>query len=326
MTGWRAKFCRGWKLNKSRLRISLTTSGKTLLFLAVFLLFAAQNTGNNLLYLMSSCFFACLVMAGISSLRNLSGLNVELQVPEFCFAGHPCLLRCRVEEIAGRPHHSLAFEDDFLAVLPVGSMAILKTSFSVESRGQYLVKNMKVFSCYPVDLFITRIEIPVDALPVGPEPARNFPEPLAKDIAGSQQRQVSGKEGDYWMQSLYNEGSDAAMINWNISARSTHEWVLIRSISFGAPRRLIFNFSGLDQSGFEKGLQIIAGLIVRLRDARSDALVWADSFRRGYAWLSVNDDFPGIVRWLACLNLEEVVPASDGDADEVKLAQLMVRS
>ncbi len=274
---------------------------------------------------MSSCFFACLVMAGISSLRNLSGLKVELQVPEFCFAGSPCLLRCRIEEVAGRPHHSLAFEDDFQAFLPAGSMVILKTSFTVESRGQYLVKNMKVFSCYPVDLFITRVEIPVNALPVGPEPARNVPEPLAKDLAGSRQRQVSGKEGDYWMQSLYHDGSDAAMINWNISARSTHEWVLIRSINFGAPRRLLFNFSGLDQTGFEKGLQMVAGLIVRLRDTRSDALVWANSFRKGYTWLSVNDDFAGIVRWLACLSHEETIPQSDGEQDEVKLAQLMVR-
>ncbi len=313
-------------MNKPRLRISLTASGKTLLFLAVFLLFAAQNTGNNLLYLMSSCFFACLVLAGISSLRNLSGLNVELQVPEFCFAGHPCMLRCRIEETAGRPHHSLAFEDDFLAFLPAGSMAILKTSFAVGSRGQYLIKNMKVFSCYPVDLFITRVEIPVDALPVGPEPARNAPEPLAKDHTGSQQRQASGKEGDYWMQSLYNEGSDAAMINWNISARSTHEWILIRSVNFGAPRRLLFNFSGLDQAGFEKSLQIVAGIIVRLRDTHSDVLVWANSFRKGYTWLSINDDFAGIVRWLACLRHDEAIPLSDGDTDEVKLAQLMVRS
>jgi len=312
-------------LNKPRLRISLTNSGKTLLFLAAFLLFAAQNTGNNLLYLMSSCFFACLVMAGISSLRNLSGLKVELQVPEFCFAGNPCLLRCRIEEIAGRPHHSLSFEDDFQAFLPAGSMVILKTSFAVGARGQYLIKDMRVLSCYPVDLFVTRIEIPVDALPVGPELARNVPEPLAKDPTGSQQRQVAGKEGDYWMQSLYHEGSDATMINWKISARSTHEWVLIRSVNFGAPRRLCFNFSGLDQARFEKGLQIVAGLIVGLRDARSDALVWADSFRKGYTWLSVNDDFSDIVRWLACLKCEEAIPPADGGQDEVRLAQLMVR-
>ena len=313
-------------LNKPGLRISLTASGKTLLFLAVFLLFAAQNTGNNLLYLMSSSFFACLVMAGISSLRNLSGLKVELQVPEFCFAGQPCLLRCRIEEIAGRPHHSLAFEDDFQAFLAAGSMVILKTTFSAGSRGQYLVKNMKVLSCYPVDLFVTRVEIPVDALPVGPEPAGNVPEPLAKDPTGSQQRQVSGKEGDYWMQSIYHEGSDASMINWKISARSTNEWVLIRSVNFGAPRRLLFNFSGLDPAGFEKSLQIVAGLIVGLREARSDAFVWADSSRKGYTWLSINDDFSGIVRWLACLKHEEPVPPSDGVPDEVIMAQLMVRS
>lgn len=149
MTGWLARFFRGLTLNKGRLRFRLSNAGRTLFLLAVFLLFAAQNTGNNLLYLMSSCFFACLIMAGISSLRNLAGLKVDLLLPEFCFAGQEHVLRCRIEDRNGKLHHCLAFEDDYAPYLSPGSMVILKTTVSVPNRGQFLVKEFRLFSMLP---------------------------------------------------------------------------------------------------------------------------------------------------------------------------------
>lgn len=311
-------------MNKNRLRFRLSNAGRTLFLLAVFLLFAAQNTGNNLLYLMSSCFFACLVMAGISSLRNLAGLKVDLQLPEFCFAGQEYVLRCRIEDQIGRQHHCLAFEDDFVACLLPGSMAILKTAISIPVRGQFLVKQLRLFSFYPVDIFFTYIEMPSDAFPAGPIPAKVVPDMLNRDSEGRIQKQSAGKEGDYWMQSHYREGDDASMINWKISARSSQEWVLVKSVSLGSSSRLYFDFSGLSPDAFEKSLQIIAGLLIKMQAQPNEIFIWGNSFRRGYSWLSLHHDMPRIVRWLACLSLgEEIPPASDA-SEAVKVSQWMV--
>lgn len=312
-------------LNKSRLRFRLTNTGRALFFLAVFLLFAAQNTGNNLLYLMSSCFFSCLIMSGISSLRNLAGLKVDLQLPEFCFAGQEYILRCRVEDRLGRYHHCIAFEDDFVPVLPPGGMVILKTTIFVPCRGQFLVKQFRLFSCYPVDIFLTYIEMPADAFPAGPSPAKIFPEMLLKETGGHIQKQSAGKEGDYWMQSHYREGDDASMINWKISARSFHEWVLVKSISLGTSNRLYFDFSGLHPEAFEKCLQIIAGLLVKMRNQPGEVFVWGNSFRRGYSWLSLQHDMPRIVRWLASLSLNETMPPAEGATEAVKVSRWMAK-
>lgn len=294
-------------------------------FLAVFLLFAAQNTGNNLLYLMSSCFFACLLWAGISSLRNLSGLKIEMIYPQFCFAGQENSIRCRVEDRDGRSHHYLGFEDDVVAYLPPLGMIILKTTFQVSRRGQYLVKEFRLFSCYPVDLFLTWLEMPTDALVAGPEPSSQVPEILTNDIGGVLQRQVSGKEGDYWMQKHYQEGDDASQINWSISARSLSEWVLIRSINFGVSRKICFDFSGLDGEVFEGCLKIVAALLIKLRMHETDIQIWADASRRGYAWLSLQHDMGKIVRWLACLTPADIKVPSDSGVEPVRIAQIMVK-
>lgn len=310
-------------MNRLKLRMRLTASGKMLLFLAVFLLFAAQNTGNNLLYLMSSCFLACLLWAGTSSLRNLSGLKIELQFPEFCFAGQENTLRCRVEDLVGRSRFYLGFEDDFVPRLAANEMVILKTSFSVPRRGKYLVKEFKLFSCYPVDLFLTCIEAPVDALMVGPEPSRNIPEIFARNVGGVLQRQVSGKEGDYWMQKHYQDGDDASMINWGISAHSFYEWVLIKSVDFGANRKICFDFSGLDRDLFESSLRVVAGLLVKLRNGGADVLIWADASQRGYSWLSINHDMSGIVRWLACLEPSDPQALMESAVEPIKLSQVV---
>ncbi len=308
-------------LNKARLRFRLSGSGKTLLFLAIFLLLAAQNTGNNLLYLMSSCFFSCLIVSGIVSLRNLAGLKVDLLLPDYCFAGEDTILRCRIEDRLGRVHRCLGFEEDYLAFLEPGSMAILKTSFRVPARGQFLVKQFRLFSCYPVDIFLTSLELPSDAVAVGPLPAMLIPELLARDTGGSIQKQSNGKEGDYWMQSHYQEGEDASLINWKISARSFHEWVLVRSVNLGNTNRLFFDFSGLSAERFETSLQIVAGLLIKMRNQPNETFVWANSFRRGYMWLSLQHDMPKIVRWLACLTADETQPAAEGNSEAIKISQ-----
>ncbi len=308
-------------LNKARLRIRLSGAGKTLSFLAVFLLFAAQNTGNNLLYLMSSCFFASLVMSCLVSLRNMAGLKVDLLLPDFCFAGEEIVLRCRIEDRIGRSHRCLAFEEDFVNILAPGSMVILRTSFSVPSRGQFLAKQFKLFSCYPVDIFFTSLELPPDAVAVGPIPARPAPEMLSVEAGGAIQKQASGKEGDYWMQSHYQDGEDASLINWTISARSFNEWILVRSVNLGNASRLRFDFGGLSSEGFENGLKLISGMLLKWRQNNNEVLVWANSFRRGYTWLSIRNDMPRIVKWLACLTYGETIPPAGDSNETIRVSQ-----
>ncbi len=241
---------------------------------------------------MSSCFFACLVWSAVVSWRNISGLKIELLLPDFCFAGERDIIRCRIEDTAGRPRFFLGFEDDFAEFLPAGSFIILKAGFMASVRGCHEIRSFRVFSGYPVDLFICTCEISSDPLFAGPRPSARVPEIFNIEEGGVFDQLIAGKEGDYWMQKPYQEGEDAMLINWSISARSFTEWVLIKSVKFGLNRKLCFDFSGIDGQMFEDCLEIITGLIVRLRRQDIDAFVWGAGESGHYQWLSVVFDMP----------------------------------
>jgi len=304
-------------------KIRPSRSGKILLFLAIFLLFAAQNTGNNLLYLMSSCFFSCLLWSAVVSWRNISGLKIELLLPDFYFAGQRDTIRCRIEDLAGRPRFFLGFENDFAEFLPAGNFLMLKAEFEAIQRGNCKVSGFKVFSGYPVDLFICYCEISSADYFVGPKPAAQISEVFNRETGGAIARLLSGKEGDYWMQKPYQEGEDASLINWRISASSLTEWVLIRSVNFGLNRKLCFDFSGLSGQVFEDCLEVVAGLIIWLRKHDIDAFVWAMGKTGCYQWLSVVFDLPGLVVWLAQLQPGQTPFPLEADVEKLAFADLL---
>lgn len=309
-------------MNSQRTRIRTSRSGKILILLGVFLLLAAQNTGNNLLYLMSSCFFSCLLWGAFASWRNISGLKIELIFPDYYFAGEQDAIRCRIEDVAGRPRFFLGFEEDFAELLPAGQFIMLKADLQTSQRGCYRVNGFRVFSSYPVDLFISTCELASSELLVGPKLSSRTPEVFNREEGGVIDQLTSGKEGDYWMQKPYQEGEDATLINWSISARSFTEWVLIKSVKYGLNRRLCFDFSGVDAEMFENCLEVVAGLVIRLRRHDIDAFVWGKGETGSYQWLSVISDLPALAAWLARLQPDSFALPEDSDVEMLKFADL----
>lgn len=305
------------------LRIRPSKSGKILLFLTIFLFFAAQNTGNNLLYLLSSCFMTCIIWTGTMSFRNISDLQTKLILPDSCFVGQTLTIRCRIEGGADKSRYYLGFEDDFLTVLRPGERAFLRAEFTPERRGTYSLKNFRIFSSYPADLFLTCIEIVPTLIKVAPAPVTFKHEPLLSSSAGWAEQQQAGKEGDYWMQVPYQEGNDASQISWGISARSMHEWVVIRSTRRGICRRLYCDFSGSNGEDFEKSLQIVSGLIWQLRCKNVDTFIWGEIPVRGYQWLSVKADLPLLVDWLASIRSGNYLFPTDDGAEPFRPLELI---
>ena len=271
---------------------------------------------------MSSCFFACLIWSAVISWRNISGLKIELLLPDYYFAGQKDIIRCRIEDLVGRPRFFLGFEDDFAEFLPASNFLMLKSVLQTSQRGSYKVSGFKVFSSYPVDLFICTCEVlPID-FQVGPRPAARIPEVFNREEGGAVDQLVSGKEGDYWMQKPYQDGEDAMLINWSISARSLTEWVLIKSVKFGLNKKLCFDFDGIEGQMFEDCLEVAAGLIMRLRQHDIDGFVWAAENEGGYCWQSVMFDLPGLVSWLARIQPGQFPQPDDADVEVLKFADI----
>lgn len=310
-------------MTKSRIRIRLTSIGKIALFLSIFLMFSAQNTGNNLLFLMSSCFIAAVVFYTLASYLNLADIEARLEPPEIVFAGETAQLRCYVKDTGGREHTSLAFEGDYCPLVQPHDEVMLKTPLSPSERGVFQLADFVVFSFYPLGFCFVALCVNEQQVFVGPRPADYLPELVDREVGGIIQKFQPGKEGDYWMQKHYESGEDASLINWNISARSDSEWILTRSINYGFPEKLYFDLTGLSGRDFEFALEIVVAVAQKLRGAGSNAFIWGEQAGGQYGWLSVADNFPGLIKWLAALETGAQIPPPTGEFSGIKLFELL---
>src|SRR3972149_5429847 len=67
----------------------LTREGYVFIALIFLIAIAGLNTGNNLLFLILSSMLAAILMSGILSLSVLSGVELEVLLPEHVFARRP---------------------------------------------------------------------------------------------------------------------------------------------------------------------------------------------------------------------------------------------
>jgi hypothetical protein len=293
------------------------------MFLAVFLLLAAQNTGNNLLYLMSSCFLSVVVLIAVLAFRNISGFQAVFELPEVVSAGSEAIVRCRITEKGGREHLLLGFGKDLLSQVAAKETVILKTSVEPGMRGKLVLSEFNVFSFFPCGFFAVSLMLPDVEVWVGPKPGVVPGQLIDREIGGAIQKFQTGKEGEYWMQKHYSPGEDAGLINWTISARSDTEWVLMKTQNYGFPEKLVFDLSGLDEEIFEDCLELVMGILHRLKSAGSHAFVWAEKYDGNYGWLSICDNYADLVKWLARIEYKMPTPPPLGEYEGIDFAKLM---
>ncbi len=75
----------------------LTRQGMAFITMVFLLAVAGLNTGNNLLYLVVASLLAAILMSGVTSLAVLTGLSLEILLPEHVFARRPVPARIRLE-------------------------------------------------------------------------------------------------------------------------------------------------------------------------------------------------------------------------------------
>ena len=226
-------------LYKSKVRLSAI--GGWLTFLAIFLLLSAQNTGNNLLYLVSSCVFSGLFLALVEALYSKNTISVELNYPKLVEVGENAEIICKITNRRKISSYFFRFENSYIEKLSPSANGYLRTSIPLKKTGRYAFKGLSIYQPGVLGIFYIKTILPefsissVDKLTSGGYPAERF---LGKasynDICHS-----DGREGDFWSQELYQDGDDSSKINWTVSARSLDEWVIVRTQSedFKEPKR-----------------------------------------------------------------------------------------
>lgn len=213
--------------NKPKSKIRLTNFGKWLIFLVCFLLFSAQNTGNNLLYLVCSCVLTALIFAFIDILISMHGFKAELLYPKIANPYQNIDIICKIFKINYSNRYYVRFENSWFECIKRGNDCFLKKTLLLDKIGKYTFKGFSVIKPSMLDVFYFQYVFPDFVIFSTDEYGYGFDRHIESKYELEQSSSYD-RSGEFYAQEVYHQGLDASYINWSVSARSNEDWVIIR--------------------------------------------------------------------------------------------------
>ncbi|MCG6552739.1 MAG: DUF58 domain-containing protein [Candidatus Magnetominusculus sp. LBB02] len=197
--------------------------------MSIFLGLSAANTGNNLIYLITAALLGFMGVSGIFGKRNLSRLEVSIEVPPEVFAGVEFPMKITIV-------NRRSFLPGFLLNCSVGQAEALfpfvdaKSAqyklipFQFSQRGVQLAGDIDICSVFPFNFFMrcTRLSLPTEFV-VFPAPKKcTLPGTYQQDMAfgGESPSDQTGFEADIVSIRNYVQGDPLKYISWKATART----------------------------------------------------------------------------------------------------------
>ena len=204
--------------------VKITSSGFIYIIITIVISVAAINTGNNLLYLISSLMLALMALSGFASLINLFFLNISLSSPQEIFAETPARFDLIMEKSFGSSFF-LRCETIFgLILLPYLKKSTERSLWlRFPKRGKVIIDEMKVHSGFPLGFFrrFKRCPIGLEVL-VFPRPISSALLPVTGGLHGNERISDSlfGETGDELKELRDYRCSDPLKwVDWKATAR-----------------------------------------------------------------------------------------------------------
>ncbi len=208
-----------------RFRVKIACPGIIFIVLTLVLGAGAVNTGNNLLYLITSLMLALMGLSGMASLLNLLGLSLDISPPPEIYARQKCLFSLCVKNKKMFPSFLLQFSYDggqaYLGYIPAKKQLTVPAWFIFSKRGWQKISEIKVSSRFPIGFFergfIIKEKKQFLVYPK-PIPCRY---PLTQENGAFQRdgQNILEKEGDLRQLREFYPGDTLKDIHWPATAR-----------------------------------------------------------------------------------------------------------
>ncbi len=250
-----------------RFRVKISLPGIVFILLTLILGGAAVNTGNNLLYLITSLMLALMGLSGMVSLLNLLGLSLDISPPQEVYAGQRALFSLSVKNKKILPSFLLQFSypsgGAYLSYIPAKGRLTVPAWFIFHRRGWQKVGEIRVSSEFPVGFFERGFVIKEERqVLVYPRPipcTDSFA--LEEDIdlrkAGYT---IPEKEGDLRQLRKFYPGDTLRDVHWPATAR--YGKFIVKEYSVERPKALILTID--KRQDLEKNLGRLTYLICKL--------------------------------------------------------------
>ena len=255
LAGWVAitivpSLARRTSLRWFRYHVSYRVTREGIVYLAgIFVVtLAALNTGNNLLFLVLGCMLAGILLSGILSRITLSGIELNLELPEHVFANEPApaivelinlkralpsfALRVVGEQIESNPGASenknvivgaaLLDRPVYFPYLPRGQAVHNRVELLFSKRGIYRQETLALRSRFPFGFLEKTRKLPARA-EVGAypsiQPTETFYEILPL-LSGELESYQRGRGHDLYAIRDFVSTDGARFVDWKASAKS----------------------------------------------------------------------------------------------------------
>ena len=224
---------------RRRIRYRITGGG-VLFFIALLLVgFAAFFTANNLLFLMFSAMLATLLVSGFLSRLMLSGLELELLLPEHVWARTPSPARVRLRNLKRiTPSFSLELTGQraspsnappiltapvYFPVIPGRATVETPVDVTFPGRGRHKENVFLISTRFPFGFLrkATTLALQKETIVYpAPEPFAGAGTLLDQSAAGELESAVRGPGRDFYRIRPYESGDSARHIDWKSSAHT----------------------------------------------------------------------------------------------------------
>jgi uncharacterized protein (DUF58 family) len=256
-----------------------TREGWWCLLAAMALGFAAMNTANNLLYLLTSMLLGLIVVSGVLSEQSIRGLAFTIVVPDEIHAGRPTVLGARVAnrkrlmssysitiEMVGAGGEQERDECAYLSRLEAGAERLVTWEETFPARGRQRLRGARVATRFPFGLFVKAGQVTLDSevvvfpalIALGPDQLRGL-----GSIGAAARRRGRGHE--LYNLREYRAGDDPRLIHWRSSAKTGTLVVRELEADTSADVRVVLEGTGArDAERCERALSHAASLAVHL--------------------------------------------------------------
>lgn len=211
---------------KKRYRVKITKWGYIYILITIIISLGAANTSNNLLYLLAAALLGIMLISGLSSMVNITGLRISVHPPQEAFAGIPAPFKIKIlrgkwplpSVLVGIRLHG--HEKRGITLSP-GEEREVFLWVTLPRRGMVHLTALEVFSSFPFGFFTRSRSLEINvSLIIFPHP---IPTPIMPVEGGERDGVATGASkgwGDEVLElRLYRNGDPMKTVEWKATAR-----------------------------------------------------------------------------------------------------------
>ncbi len=250
--------------------IKITKAGYIYIFITICFGFAAINTGNNLVYLITASLLGFMGVSGFFGRKNIYNLKIELLFPNEVFANREFPLKVTLL-------NNRIFLPAFLIQVDINGFKILFpfteekkyeerfVTYKFYERGLNKIDKVTISSPFPFNFFIRFNVIKLkEKKIVFPEPLQysfDFLQIEKTNLQGKNFSTLKGFSGDLISIRDYSENDSMKLIHWKSTAKTGK--LMVKELTQETDTPVIIDFDNIHYPDLEMKLSFITYFILQ---------------------------------------------------------------